>query len=88
MTSLGHAERLDAEDPLAGFRDRFVLGDPDTIYLDGNSLGRLPLATRQRLADLTAQWGSELVSAWEDWIDLPLRVGNLIGRAVIGALGG
>ena len=85
MTLREHAERLDAEDPLAGFRDRFVLGDADTIYLDGNSLGRLPLATRQRLADLTEQWGSELVGAWEEWIDLPLRVGDLIGRAAIGA---
>ncbi len=85
MTARERAERLDAEDPLASFRERFVLGDPDTIYLDGNSLGRLPLATRQRLADLTEQWGSELVDAWEEWIDLPVQAGDLIGRAVIGA---
>jgi kynureninase len=79
------AERLDAEDPLASFRERFVLGDPDVIYLDGNSLGRLPIVTRERLARLLDQWGSELVGAWEEWIELPVRVGDLVGRAVLGA---
>ncbi len=85
MTDRGEAERLDAEDPLAGFRERFVVADPDTIYLDGNSLGRLPIATRERLATLVEQWGSELVGAWEEWIELPQRVGDLVGRAVLGA---
>ena len=59
MTDRADAERLDAADPLAPFRERFVIDDPETIYLDGNSLGRLPLATRERLAELTAQWGSD-----------------------------
>ena len=53
MTDRAHAERLDAEDPLAAFRERFVIDDPETIYLDGNSLGRLPIATRERLTELT-----------------------------------
>ena len=39
------AEALDAADPLAEFRDRFVIDDPSLIYMDGNSLGRLPIAT-------------------------------------------
>jgi kynureninase len=55
------------------------------IYLDGNSLGRLPLAARERLAELTAQWGSELVGGWHEWIDLPERVGDLLARGVLGA---
>ena len=42
------AAELDAADPLAGFRERFVITRPDLIYLDGNSLGRLPIATRER----------------------------------------
>jgi kynureninase len=58
----GHAERLDAEDPLARFRERFVLGEPGTIYLDGNSLGRLSLATRSELHNRTEQWGADLVT--------------------------
>jgi hypothetical protein len=51
------AASLDADDPVASFRDRFVVGAPDTIYLDGNSLGRLPLATRERLHELIEVWG-------------------------------
>ena len=38
----GYAGELDAADPLAGFRDRFVRDDESLLYLDGNSLGRLP----------------------------------------------
>ena len=85
VTGRAHAERLDAEDPLASFRNSFVIGDPDTIYLDGNSLGRLPLSTRERLSELTAQWGAELVGGWNDWIDLPERVGDLLATGVLGA---
>jgi kynureninase len=76
---------LDADDPLASFRERFVVGDPDTIYLDGNSLGRLPLATRERLHELIEVWGSELVGGWHEWIDLPTKVGDLIAEGVVGA---
>jgi kynureninase len=80
-----HAERLDAADPLAAFRERFAIDDPDTIYLDGNSLGRLPLATRDRLRETVDQWGSELVTAWHEWIDLPERAGDLLATEVLGA---
>jgi kynureninase len=79
------AARLDAEDPLAGFRERFVVEDPELIYLDGNSLGRLPRATRDRTNALLDQWGGELVRGWDEWIELPERVGDLIGAAVLGA---
>jgi kynureninase len=80
-----HAERLDAADPLAGFRERFVIEDPDTLYLDGNSLGRLPIATRERLRATVDQWGSELVSGWHEWIELPERAGNILAAEVLGA---
>lgn len=83
-----HAEALDAADQLAGFRDRFAFGDPETIYLDGNSLGRLPLAGREQLHALIEQWSSELVGGWEDWIDLPQRVGDQLGTAALGAAPG
>jgi kynureninase len=79
------AQQLDAEDPLARFRERFVIAEPDVIYLDGNSLGRLPVATRERTNALLDQWSEELVRAWDEWIELPERVGDLIGEAVLGA---
>ena len=85
MTERTRAEQLDAEDPLARFRKRFVIGDPETIYLDGNSLGRLPSATRERIGKLVDQWGEGLVTAWEEWIELPVRVGDLLAEATLGA---
>jgi kynureninase len=85
MIERADAEGLDAADPLAAFRERFVIDDPETIYLDGNSLGRLPVATRERLRTLTAQWGSELVTGWHEWIDVPERVGDLLAEGVLGA---
>ncbi len=87
--ALERAAELDADDPLAGFRERFVFADK-RIYLDGNSLGRLPRATVARLAEvIEREWGRELIGSWEaGWLDLPVAVGDLIGRAVLGAAPG
>ena len=79
------AAELDAADPLAGFRDRFVVTQPERIYLDGNSLGRLPIATRERLTEVADEWGDRLVSGWEEWIDAPARVGDALAEGVLGA---
>lgn len=49
-----HAAELDAQDPLAGFRTRFVIPDDALVYLDGNSLGRLPAATPARVGQVMA----------------------------------
>jgi kynureninase len=85
----GYAEDLDAADPLAGFRDRFVLDDPSLIYLDGNSLGPLPRATRARIAEVTnTEWGAGLVRSWGRWIDLPLQAGDDVGEHLVGAAPG
>lgn len=76
-------ERDDA-DALAPFRDRFAL-PPGVIYLDGNSLGPLPRATMPRVAEVVQrEWGDSLIRAWNahDWIGLPLRVGEKIGRLI------
>jgi kynureninase len=77
-----YARELDARDPLAKFRDEFVIDDADTIYLDGNSLGRLPKRTRAILHDaLENQWGERLVRGWgESWMDAPARIGGKIAR--------
>lgn len=74
------AVALDAADPLAAFRDRFLIGDPERIYLDGNSLGRLPLRTRARLHEVIDEWGERLVEAWSAWIDAPARAGDALAQ--------
>jgi len=79
------AEAADAADPLAAFRDHFVADAAGVIYLDGNSLGRLPAATRDRLATVTAEWGERLVGGWPDWIDAPVRTGDLLAEHALGA---
>ncbi len=75
---------LDRRDPLAGFRSAFVFDDPDLIYLDGNSLGRLPKGSAARVRQVAeAEWGARLVRGWnEGWYDLALAVGEKIGRLV------
>lgn len=85
-TELAYARALDAADELAPFRQRFVIDDPDLIYLDGNSLGRLLHATQARLTALVvAEWGQRLIRGWnEGWIDAPGRIGGKIA-GLIGA---
>ena len=77
---------LDAADPLASFRGRFMVDDADLIYLDGNSLGRLPRATVERLDRVVRdEWGVELIRGWDHWLDEPERVGDLLATAILGA---
>jgi kynureninase len=80
---LASAKSADSADPLAGFRDRFVIADDDLIYLDGNSLGRLPTATRDLLRHAAdVEWGTELIRGWDRWIDLGREAGDLIADVV------
>ena len=84
------AQALDDADPLRAFRDRFVFADDEAIYLDGNSLGRLPIETPKRLAELIEKsWGERLIRAWSDgWMELPLVIGDRIGTELLGAAPG
>jgi len=80
---------LDARDPLARFRSQFVIGDPNICYLDGNSLGRLPLSTISAVNSfMTDEWGPEVVTGWGHWVDEAQPTGDLIGRATLGAAAG
>lgn len=78
------AVEKDASDPLASFRQRFLHTDPDLIYLDGNSLGRLPVPTMAHLEDLVfRQWGDRLIRGWnEGWWDLQIRLGDLLAPLI------
>lgn len=79
---------LDAGDPLAPVRDRFVLDD--TVYLDGNSLGALPTGVLPRLTDvITREWGHLRIRSWEEsgWWTAPERIGDRIAPLVGAAPG-
>jgi kynureninase len=92
--STGRAGALarDAADPLAEFGDRFARAERDghdLIYLDGNSLGRLPLATAERITRVIRdEWGSGLIGSWDHWIGLPAQAGDLLGEHLLGAAPG
>ncbi|HVU29382.1 MAG TPA: kynureninase [Sphingomicrobium sp.] len=80
------AEILDAKDPIAFARERFLLPE-GIIYLDGNSLGALPKSA-PRLLSRTAeeQWGKDLIASWNkhDWIDWPTIIGGKL-EPIVGA---
>ncbi len=88
-TSRADCEALDAGDPIAWLRERFAIPDPGLLYMDGNSLGRPSTATLDALDGLLHDgWARGLVGSWEDWIDLPLLVGDELGAAFLGAAAG
>ncbi len=76
---------MDVSDPLAEFRDRFVFTDRDTIYLCGNSLGRQPRAAVERMTTAQQEWAERLVGGWDDWLDLPSRVGDGMAGPLLGS---
>jgi kynureninase len=90
MASRAEAAALDAADELRAFHERFVVADDGLIYLDGNSLGRLPRDTGARLAEVVErQWGERLIRAWsEGWMELPRRLGDRLGAELLGAAPG
>jgi kynureninase len=89
------AEALDESDPLAGFRSRLTGTDDDVssppthdrlLYLDGNSLGRLPRETPAAIARVVEQqWAEGLVGSWSSWIGEATRVGDVLAEGVLGA---
>jgi kynureninase len=82
-------ERLDAADPLAHARARFRVPQ-SVIYLDGNSLGALPVTTPARIAEVTEkEWGEDLIRSWNthDWIGLPAKIGARIAPLIGAEIG-
>jgi len=80
------ASRLDADDPLSDFKTQFYRADAEEIYLDGNSLGRLPLESQRMMDEIIQnQWGEGLIRSWgERWYDAPTRIGDKLA-GLIGA---
>ena len=81
---------LDSDDPLSAYRDRFVVSPGVVAYLDGNSLGRPLTASAERIARFaTDEWASRLIRGWDaGWLDLPLTIGDELGRVALGAAAG
>lgn len=79
-----YAIDLDHSDPLKSFKTRFSATDPDLIYVDGNSLGRLPLESIARAEKIVKeQWGTNLIRSWgDDWYDAPIRIGDKIAQLI------
>ena len=80
---LEKALTLDKTDTLKSFKEKFV-ADPSLIYLDGNSLGKLPIKTIETTANIIEkQWGNRLIRSWnEHWIDLSKDIAAKIAKIV------
>ena len=79
-----YAQKLDEADELAAFRTMFVNADPTMIYMDGNSLGRLPKTTVSHMDQLIqGAWGTDLIQSWgTNWFDAPVRIGEKIAQLI------
>ena len=89
VTDREYALALDKADPLAHFKSQFVISDPQMCYLDGNSLGRLPKTTITSINNfMTHEWGPQVVTGWEHWVDEAQPTGDLLGAAALGARAG
>jgi len=79
-----YAQWMDENDPLAQYREAFAIADPNLIYLDGNSLGRLPKKTEKMLQEAVRDaWGTRLIRAWnEGWIESDRMLGAKIAKLV------
>ena len=86
QATLSYARQLDQDDELARFRGEFVFPDPDLIYMDGNSLGRLPKRTVEAMQHaVETQWGDRLIRSWnEGWYEAANRIGAKLA-GLIGA---
>ena len=72
---------------LTAYRDRFPIL-ADTTYLINHSLGAMPAAAEERLAEYAHTWKTRGIRAWgEGWWRMPMEVGDQIGR-IVGAAPG
>ena len=81
---------MDDADPLAPLRERFVGTSSPLVYLDGNSLGRPLAVTAERMRTfIEDEWGGRLIRGWDEgWFELPLSLGDELGRVCLGAAPG
>jgi kynureninase len=67
---------------VAAYRDRFPIL-ADTTYLINHSLAAMPAAAEDNLAEYARMWKTRGIRSWgEGWWDMPLTVGDQVGRIV------
>jgi kynureninase len=83
-TDRSYAHQLEEKDELSAYRSAFVSNEPDLIYLNGNSLGRLPKTAVERVRVVTEEeWGIGLIRSWkEGWYELPTTLGAKISHLI------
>ena len=84
FTDLNYALKLDAEDKLHHYRKSFYHSEEHVVYLDGNSLGRLPLKSLPRIKDIIeSEWGNRLIRSWnENWIQRQMQIAAKIAKLI------
>ena len=87
---LDRARELDAADPLRAHMDAFAAAPGVSAYLDGNSLGRPLRDIPEKIAQFVREdWGTRLIRSWdEQWMALPMELGDRIGALALGAAAG
>jgi kynureninase len=84
MITRADAEAMDRADPLGPwFADFLEPADDRLVYLDGNSLGRPPKRTVERIDELIRHdWASGLIRSWDHWLGMPQRVGDRLAPLI------
>ncbi len=79
-SAFNEAKTLDERDELSAYRSRFVSGDERLIYLDGNSLGKLPVESKTILdRTVNIEWGERLIRSWnKEWYSKNRELGDKI----------
>jgi kynureninase len=79
-----YAHVLDQKDELAPYRNEFFIADADMVYMDGNSLGRLPRAAIERVEQIVkTEWGEQLIRSWGiNWFQSPNLLGEKIAQLI------
>jgi len=68
-------------DDLLRWRKQFPILST-TTYLISNSLGAMPDGVRQAMAEYAETWATRGVTAWDDWWDMPVKVGDLLAPII------
>ncbi|MCW4051600.1 MAG: kynureninase [Candidatus Bathyarchaeota archaeon] len=85
QTSEDLAVKLDSDDPLAGYRERFHIPEK-TIYVDGNSLGLLSKSSEDSVLRVLNEWSALGIKGWLEakrpWFYFSEELGGMCSKIV------